>query len=151
MRHIALKLHWFFLIVWTLAYAGLAYSQETPTELPVTRLSIGIHLIQAEVAARPQEREKGLMNRPQMGSNQGMIFLFGQPTPICMWMKNTLIPLSVAFIAEDGSILNIEDMQPQTETSHCTIKPAIYALEMNLGWFAKRGIKAGSKISGLPK
>ncbi len=151
MRDAFQKLGSLFFVVLAFTCTGLAYGQETPTELPVARLSIGIHLIQAEVAARPEEREKGLMNRPKMGSNQGMVFLFEQPATVCMWMKNTLIPLSVAFIDKAGTILNIEDMQPQTETNHCTVKPAVYALEMNLGWFSKRGIKAGSKISGLTK
>ena len=128
----------------------LSFSQESATEFPLMRLSVGIHLIQAEVAANPSQQQKGLMFRERLGPNQGMVFLFDHPAVQCMWMKNTLLPLSVAFISEDGTILNIEDMQPQTLTNHCAAKPALYALEMNLGWFAKRGIKPGSKISGLP-
>ncbi len=133
------------------ATAVTAHSQGAPTQFAVIPLSAGIHVIRAEVAATPDERAVGLMHRPQMGANQGMVFLFDQPAVQCMWMKNTLIPLSVAFIAEDGRILNIEDMAPQTEDNHCAIKPARYALEMNRGWFAKHGISAGTKISGLPK
>lgn len=131
--------------------AGPALSQSAPTEFTVISLSAGIHVIRAEVAATPDERALGLMHRPQMGANQGMVFLFDLPAEQCMWMKNTLIPLSVAFIANDGRILNIEDMAPQTEDNHCAAKPARYALEMNRGWFAKHGISAGMKISGLPK
>ena len=125
-------------------------AQNAAIEFAVIPLSAGIHLIRAEVAATPSERERGLMHRPQMGPNQGMVFLFDRPAAQCMWMKNTLIPLSVAFIADDGRILNIEDMAPHTEDNHCAAKPARYALEMNRGWFARHGISAGMKISGLP-
>ena len=131
--------------------ASPAQAQGAPVEFAVIPLSAGIHVIRAEVAATPTDRARGLMHRPQMGANQGMVFLFDQPAALCMWMKNTLIPLSVAFIADDGRILNIEDMAPQTEDNHCAAKPARYALEMNRGWFAKHGISAGMKISGLPK
>ena len=136
--------------VWLGAMSGPARSQDAPTRFPVIPLSAGIHLIHAEVAATPAERERGLMDRQEMGGNQGMVFLFDEPAMQCMWMKNTLIPLSVAFIGDDGRILNIEDMAPQTEDNHCAAKPARYALEMNRGWFAKHGISRGSKISGLP-
>ena len=139
------------LCAWLAAIAVPAHAQNAPTEFTVIPLSAGIHVIRAEVAATPDERAVGLMHRPQMGANQGMVFLFDQPAVQCMWMKNTLIPLSVAFIADDGQILNIEDMAPQTEDNHCAAKPARYALEMNRGWFAKHGISAGVKISGLPK
>lgn len=133
------------------AFGGTVRAQDAPTEFTVIPLSAGIHLIRAEVAADPGERAKGLMFRPRLGANQGMVFLFDAPAVQCMWMKNTLIALSVAFIGEDGRVLNVADMQPQTETSHCAAKPARYALEMNLGWFAKHGITAGAKIIGLPK
>lgn len=121
-----------------------------PTELPTRQLNVGIHLIQAEVAQTYAQRAKGLMFRETMGSNQGMVFVFDKKEASCMWMKNTLIPLSVAFLDDDGTILNIEDMQPQTETNHCARAPMRYALEMNLGWFKNKGIKSGSKIAGLP-
>jgi uncharacterized membrane protein (UPF0127 family) len=110
-----------------------------------------MHVIRAEVAASPGEREQGLMFREKLGQNEGMVFLFGAPAGVCMWMKNTLIPLSVAFLDENGKIINIEDMKPQTLESHCAQKPAFYALEMNLGWFKQRNIKPGSVIEGLPK
>ncbi len=134
-----------------LSWVSPVWSQNAPTEFTVIPLSAGIHLIRAEVAATPSERARGLMQRQQMGANQGMVFLFDQPAAQCMWMKNTLIPLSVAFIADDGRILNIEDMAPQTEDNHCAKKPARFALEMNRGWFSRHGISAGMKISGLPK
>ena len=126
-------------------------AQESMTEFRVIPLTAGIHVIRAEVALAPDERSKGLMFRKTLGPNQGMVFLFDQPAVQCMWMRNTLIPLSVAFIADDGRILNVEEMAPQTEDNHCAAKPARYALEMNKGWFAKHGIVAGAKISGLPR
>jgi uncharacterized protein len=118
--------------------------------LPTTRLSAGIHLITAEVAANDPARARGLMFRQQLAPNQGMLFVFDAKAVQCMWMRNTLIPLSVAFIEDDGSIVNIEDMQPRTESSHCSGRPVRFALEMEQGWFAKRGVKPGSRLSGLP-
>jgi len=109
-----------------------------------------MHIIRAEVAAHETERQQGLMFREKMGTNEGMVFLFEAPAGVCMWMKNTLIPLSVAFIDEDSKIVNIEDMQPQTTDSHCAKKPVKYALEMNQGWFRKKNVKPGSTIEGLP-
>lgn len=120
------------------------------TKLPVKQLSAGIHLIQAEVAATDAEREVGLMNRTKMGPNEGMVFDFGEPAGVCMWMKNTLIPLSVAFMDGEGKIVNIEDMKAQTLDSHCAKAAVRYALEMNLGWFKQKNIKPGSKIEGFP-
>jgi len=128
-----------------------AAAQASPTEFRVIKLQAGMHVIQAEIGSTPEERARGLMFRKSLGPNQGMAFLFEQTAMHCMWMKNTLVPLSVAFLGEDGRIINIADMQPQTEISHCATRPARYALEMNLGWFAKRGLKTGSQITGLPK
>ena len=118
---------------------------------PAIQLAAGMHLIQAEVAQTDPQRQQGLMHREKMASNHGMVFVFDQAAPQCMWMKNTLLPLSVAFIDADGKIVNIEDMQPQTLDSHCSAKPVKYALEMNLGWFKQKNVKPGSAISGLPK
>ena len=115
-----------------------------------TQLSAGMHLIKAEVAANDPERQQGLMFRDKMANNAGMVFVFDTPNTQCMWMKNTLLPLSVAFLDADGKIINIEDMEPQTLESHCSKKPAKYALEMNLGWFKQKNIKPGSAIAGLP-
>jgi len=118
-------------------------------ELPRIELSAGFYRIQAEVAADDGSRMTGLMHRRSMPANQGMLFVFTQPERHCMWMRNTFLPLSVAFLDEDGRIVNIEDMQPQTEDNHCAAKAARYALEMNLGWFAGKGIKPGMRIGGI--
>ena len=120
-------------------------------QLPAADLSVGMHRIQAEVADNMGARMTGLMNRKSMAPNSGMVFVFEENATHCMWMKNTLIPLSVAFIDEGGSITNIADMQPHSEQSHCASRPARYALEMNKGWFAQRGIKSGAKLRGLEK
>ena len=113
-------------------------------------LTAGINLIKAEVAAAPAEREQGLMFREKMAQNEGMVFVFEGPAEVCMWMKNTLLPLSVAFIDGNGKIVNIEDMKPQSLDSHCAKSLVRYALEMNVGWFRQKNIKAGSVIEGLP-
>ena len=128
--------------------ASIALAQQ---QLPVVQLNAGMHLIHAEVAADYGSRMTGLMHRASMPSNNGMLFIFDDNERQCMWMKNTLIPLSVAFIDESGKVINIEDMAPQTEDSHCATRPSRYALEMNKGWFAARGIKAGSTIGGIVK
>ena len=121
------------------------------TRLPVLQLNAGIHLIHAEIAATAESRMTGLMHRKALGANSGMLFVFTDVGPHCMWMRNTYVPLSVAFIDEQGTIVSIHDMQPQTESSHCAAKPARYALEMNQGWFAAKGVKPGARISGLDK
>ena len=118
---------------------------------PTVQLSAGMHLIQAEVAQTDPQRQQGLMFREKMANNHGMVFVFDQPSSQCMWMKNTPLPLSVAFLDAEGKIINIEDMQPKTLESHCSTKPAKYALEMNLGWFKQKNVKPGSAIGGLPK
>jgi uncharacterized membrane protein (UPF0127 family) len=114
-------------------------------------LNAGMHLIQAEVAANTPDRSKGLMCRPSMASGAGMLFVFREVEKHCMWMRNTIIPLSVAFVDEQGTIVSIHDMQPLNDDSHCAARPARFALEMNQGWFEKRGIKAGSRLGGLDK
>ncbi|MFN9029003.1 MAG: DUF192 domain-containing protein [Betaproteobacteria bacterium] len=126
-----------------------AVAQPRPP-LPTTQLTVGIHLITAEVAQDNPSRMRGLMFREQLPPNGGMLFVFESKGMQCMWMRNTLIPLSVAFIDDDGGIVNIEDMKPLDEmTQHCSKKPVRYALEMSKGWFAQRGIKAGAKIGGI--
>jgi uncharacterized membrane protein (UPF0127 family) len=137
----------FFLVLLLASAALRAQPQEG---LPVLQLNAGMHLIRAELAADYTSRMRGLMFRATMPVNAGMLFVFEEVGRQCMWMKNTLLPLSVAFIDERGAIINIEDMQPQTEDSHCASRPARYALEMNRGWFAARGIKPGSRIGGIP-
>jgi uncharacterized membrane protein (UPF0127 family) len=128
------------------AVAGPAAGQ-----LPTLELSAGIHLIRAEIANTFDSRARGLMFRKSLGANSGMLFVFPDVAPHCMWMKNTLVPLSVAFMDEQGTIVSIHDMKPHDETSHCAAKPTRFALEMNQGWFAQKGIKAGARISGLDK
>ena len=117
----------------------------------VIQLSAGMHLIRAEVAADMATRSRGLMFRKSLAPNAGMVFVFDEASQHCMWMKNTLIPLSVAFVDEAGIIINIEDMAPQTEDTHCAKRPARYALEMDRSWFASRGIKPGTKLGGMDK
>jgi uncharacterized membrane protein (UPF0127 family) len=133
-----------------LAAGVICSAQEGPQQLPAIRLSAGHHNIQAEVAQTDAQRQIGLMNRPSMPANAGMLFVFDQPATQCFWMKNTLLPLSIAFVADDGSIVNVDDMKPQTLDSHCSTKAVRFVLEMNQGWFAKRGIKAGAKLKGEP-
>jgi uncharacterized protein len=133
------------LIVFALSSAVLAAS------LPVIRLSAGAGNLDVEVASNKSQRSLGLMNRTSMPESRGMLFVYPAPAYFCMWMKNTKIPLSVAFIDAQGQVINIEDMAPQTETNHCTQRNATYALEANRGWFAKHGVVAGSQIIGLEK
>ncbi|MDH4173817.1 MAG: DUF192 domain-containing protein [Betaproteobacteria bacterium] len=129
--------------------AGAATAQQPA--LPTVQLGAGMHLIRAEVADRDATRALGLMHRTALAPNGGMLFVFDETTVHCMWMKNTPLPLSVAFIDESGVIVNIADMQPHTEVSHCAKQPARFALEMAQGWFAERGIRAGSRLRGLDK
>lgn len=132
------------------ATAQAQTAAQVPQKLRSIRLHAGMHQISAEVAQTPLERQIGLMGRPTMGANEGMLFIFDAPETQCFWMRNTLLPLTAAFLADDGSIVNLVDMQPQTETSHCSARPVRYVLEMNQGWFAKRGFTAGQKIGGGP-
>ena len=131
-------------------FSPLARAQDAPQKLPAVQLSAGMHLIKAEVAETQEQRAIGLMHRRSMPVNEGMLFVFEQPQVQCFWMKNTLLPLSIAFVTDDGSIVNIADMQPMSEASHCSAKPVRFALEMNQGWFAKRALKAGTKLHGGP-
>ena len=134
-----------------IAFLLLAAAPAVAQVLPTVQLSAGIYLIRAELAADPGVRMRGLMHRKSLAPNAGMLFVFDQPAVQCMWMKNTYIPLSVAFLDEKGEIINIADMQPHSEQSHCADRPALYALEMNRGWFAQRGITPGARLGGLPQ
>ena len=129
----------------------LLASAQALAQMPRIELSVGFHRVEAEVAADQPNRMQGLMNRRSMAANQGMLFVFTQADRHCMWMRNTLLPLSVAFLDEHGQILNIEDMKPQTENNHCAAAAARFALEMNQGWFAGKGIKVGQRIGGIEK
>ena len=138
-------------VIPALASLLLSASVWAQSAMPVMELSTGMYRIEAEVAANDQHRQMGLMNRTAMPQQRGMLFVFAKENTHCMWMRNTLIPLSVAFIDADGVIINIENMQPQTEDNHCAKVPARYALEMNHGWFAQRGIKPGTRLQGIDK
>lgn len=131
--------------------SGPAAAQGGPQlNLPRVELTAGMHRIDAQVASAPVERQIGLMLRRNMPAHEGMLFVFEEAAVQCFWMKNTLLALTAAFVADDGSIVNLADMQPQTEDSHCSAKPVRYVLEMNQGWFAQRGLKAGSRLTGAP-
>jgi uncharacterized membrane protein (UPF0127 family) len=119
--------------------------------LPTIELKAGIYRIQAELADTPKAREVGLMNRTSMPTNSGMLFVFEQKAGHCFWMNNTKIPLSIAFIADDGKIVNIEEMQAETTNNHCPKAAVRYALEMNKQWFSERVIVPGTVVTGLPK
>ena len=127
-----------------------AQSQGVPQSLPTLALQSGMHIVRAAVAQTPEQRQTGLMFRREMAQHEGMLFAFDDASTQCFYMRNTLLPLSIAFLADDGSVVNLADMQPQTLDSHCSAKPVRYALEMNQGWFAKRGVKAGSRFTGAP-
>ena len=126
--------------------AAPLYAQSPLPEIP---LSIKGHKLTAEVAATDDTRSTGLMHRRMMPENRGMLFVFAYSQPQSFWMMNTYLPLSIAFIDEQGVIVNIADMKPLTTNPHPSARPAKYALEMNQGWFAKRGIKAGAHVEGL--
>ena len=128
-----------------------ASAQEGPqARLPTAELTAGMHVIHAELAVTNDQQATGMMFRRGMGANDGMLFVNDEAGQRCFWMRNTLIPLTIAFVADDGTILNIADMAPQSDDSHCSAKPVKYALEVPLGWFAKRGFKAGLKLRGGP-
>jgi uncharacterized membrane protein (UPF0127 family) len=130
---------------------GIASAEDSPQmQLQRIPLSIGIHQIDTQLAVTSEQREIGLMYRKEMPQHEGMLFIFENPSPLCFWMKNTLIPLTAAFIADDGTIVNMENMNPQTLDSHCSTRPVRYVLEMNVNWFAKKGVKPGSKVIGRP-
>ena len=132
-------------------FGQAGYAQDAPQmNLPRVKLSAGMHLIDAQVAASSATRATGLMHRKDMPQTEGMLFVFEQPTVQCFWMKNTLLPLTAAFVEDDGTIVNLADMKPQTTESHCSAKPVRYVLEMNQGWFGKKGLKAGFKLGGTP-
>jgi uncharacterized protein len=134
-----------------LAALAMGAAAAALAQMPVLQLSAGMYLVRAEVANTFDTRGTGLMFRKSLAANEGMLFVFPDAEIHCMWMKNTLVPLSVAFIDPAGTIVSIAEMQPQTETTHCAAAPAKYALEMSRGWFAAKGLKAGTAIRGLDK
>lgn len=136
---------------WLIAAVFAAPLPATAQGMPLMELTAGIHRIEAEVAATQQNRMQGLMHRKSMAPQHGMLFVFDTDARHCMWMRNTYLPLSVAFLDAQGRILNVEEMQPQTENSHCAAAPARYALEMNAGWFRTRGMGPGVQINGIER
>jgi len=136
--------------LWAIA-SPAAWAQQGPQpRLDTVELIAGMHVIKAELAVTQTQQAVGMMMRTEMGANEGMLFVNSDSSRRCFWMRNTLLPLSIAFISEDGSIVNIAEMQPRSDDSHCSTHPVRYALEMNKGWFAKRGLQAGSKLRGGP-
>lgn len=131
--------------------AALGAAPVIAADLPTVELAINGHRIVAEIAATQDTRTTGLMHRFSLQRDHGMLFVFREPQPLAFWMKNTYVPLSIAFIASDGSIVNIEDMAPQTENTHPSRGLALYALEMKKGWFAEHGIGSGAAVQGLDK
>ena len=128
-----------------------ASAQDGPQlNLQRVKLFAGMNVIDAQLALTPEQRQIGLMLRKDMPQHEGMLFVFEQPSQQCFWMKNTLLPLTAAFVSDDGTIVNLADMKPQTTDSHCSAQPVRYVLEMNRGWFAKKGVKAGAKLGGPP-
>lgn len=133
-----------------LASTAPAAAQGQPQmNLPRIEITAGMHRIEAQVAASPQERQTGLMHRKEMPAHEGMLFVFEQPATQCFWMKNTLLPLTAAFVDDDGTIVNLANMQPQTETPHCSAKPVRYVLEMNQGWFKRHKVTPGMQLKWL--
>lgn len=118
---------------------------------PEMELAMGMYRIEAQVAATEATRQRGLMFRETMPAHRGMLFVFPESRVECMWMKNTPMPLSVAFVDDKGVVVNIEDMAPRTVISHCSTKPVRFALEMNAGWFKQRGFGPGTPLRGLDK
>jgi uncharacterized membrane protein (UPF0127 family) len=141
----------FKLFIYSLFFGASLALAQVNVGLPTIELKTGIYRIQAELADTPKAREVGLMNRTSMPTNSGMLFVFEQKAGHCFWMNNTKIPLSIAFIADDGRIVNIEEMQAETLNSHCPKATIRYALEMNKQWFSERVIVPGTVITGLPR
>lgn len=139
------------LVACLLPVVAVAQAQDQPqTHLPRVKLSVGVHQIDTQVAGTPEQRATGLMFRKAMPQHEGMLFVFDQPATQCFWMKNTLLPLTAAFVADDGRIVNLVDMAPQSLESHCSTLPVRYVLEMNQGWFAKKRLRAGAQLAGPP-
>lgn len=135
----------------SLALASSVGAQSGPQPtLPTTRLTAGMHIITAELATTPQSRTIGMMFREKTAPNHGMLFVFEYKAQQCFWMRNTPLPLSIAFIEDDGTILQINDMAPKSEALHCSQRPVRLALEMEQGWFARKGLAVGAKLGGLP-
>jgi uncharacterized membrane protein (UPF0127 family) len=138
------------LVMSVLAFRPVLAQQVPQPRLATVQLQAGMHNIVAELAQTSQQQQTGMMMRTEMASHEGMLFVFDDLSPRCFWMKNTLLPLSIAFIEDDGTVVNIAEMKPRSEASHCSERPVRYALEMNQGWFSKRAIKPGFRLKGPP-
>ncbi len=125
-------------------------AQQPQLNLPRVKLSAGMHQIDAQVASTPEQRATGLMWRRDMPMHEGMLFVFDQPAVQCFWMMNTPSPLTAAFIADDGTLVNLANMKPLSTESHCSARPVRFVLEMNQGWFEKKGLRAGARLTGEP-
>jgi uncharacterized membrane protein (UPF0127 family) len=121
-----------------------------PQSLPITTIKVGPHPVAAEVAATPDQRTIGLMYRFSLPADHGMLFVFPEPQPLSFWMRNTYIPLSIAYIDVEGRILNVVEMAPRSDATHPSRGEALYALEMRKGWFADKGVGPGTRVTGLP-
>ncbi len=140
------------MILRTLMLVGMwLFAASAWAELPRAELTAGFHRIEAEVAANQADRSQGLMHRRSMPQNHGMIFVFPVSAVHCFWMRNTPLPLSIAFLDDKGVIIDIDEMAPETDTSHCPSRPARFALEMNAGWFKAKGLKPGVAIGGIER
>jgi uncharacterized protein len=138
------------LLVASAALAPAAAQTGPQPRLPTVNINAGMHVIKAELAISREQQAAGMMFRKEMPGNEGMLFIDEQPSQRCFWMRNTLVPLTIAFVADDGTIVHLADMKPLDERSHCSPQPVRMALEMPQGWFAKRGVKVGFKLSGPP-
>jgi uncharacterized membrane protein (UPF0127 family) len=149
-----MKITHFLLLSGLISTAACTHAQSTDGQaqmkLPRVTLHAGMHQIDAQLAQTPEQRQIGLMYRKEMPRHEGMLFIFEQPGQQCFWMKNTRLPLTAAFVADDGTLVNLADMKPMTEDAHCSKRPVRFVLEMNQGWFASKNLKAGDKISGPP-
>lgn len=147
------RAHWTKKATFALALmcASWVHAQDKPQlDLPRTHLMAGMYQIEVQIAQTPPQMSAGLMFRKKMPPHEGMLFIFAEPATQCFWMKNTFIPLTAAFVGDDGTIVNLADMEPHTTKAHCSAQPVRYVLEMNQGWFAQKNIAAGFKLRGKP-
>ena len=132
-------------LLWTTLLACSSNKQ-----FPTTAIDVAGKSVTVELAVNTKDRAQGLMHRKSMPTDEGMLFIYPDQKPRSFWMKNTLIPLSIAFIDRDGKIVKIADMEPLVTQSTKSIYPAKYALEMNKGWFDTHGIAKGAVVTGIP-
>ncbi len=133
------------------AFAQMPPGAKQPGDFPRAKLTIGMFVVDAAVAANEADREQGLMYRTKLDPNEGMLFVFNENAVHCFWMKNTLIPLSIAFMRADGTITDIQEMDAETTNNHCPSNNGVFALEMSKDWFESKGIKPGMVVKGLPR